>query len=385
MKATPTVIACIAGATTGSTGILVKVAAEPQVIQCHGPGILPFEHDDDLLYYNVRELCNSLARQYAKLEGVTACSPYVTLALSGKTSPRGLEILQSAISDSALGPVPRDQIEWITRGEACFYASFSASDALIVKVGSVAFAHSLMRAPSGQLDGWRVGGWGFLSGDDGGGYYVGRQLLYRLFEEYDGRRNASQFSVNMTQLMGESAEDNISSVTRWIRQHRKADAVRLEVSRLAQIAVYLAEELGDDFCRRLLRRAAHKVASSCLVAAKKIRSDSPDFGVRGIDVVIQGGLVQNSVSFSRELRATVEKVLGREGITHLRFIPLEFTPIVGCIVRALGEISGHCEDISDAWVKQVARHEAYQLKTRFAAGVEEVFLRRRGDAWQQQY
>jgi len=330
----------IAGATTGSTALLLDPSRPGTPIIRRGPGLLPLEQDEGMLYADVRAICGDLAVESGARLSCPTGPLFLLFALSSRVTPRALQALQLAVRESALGLYQMKEIEWITRGRACYEASLSPPAAIILKVGTVAFAHAFHARVNQSPADARVGGWGLLSGDDGGGYYIGRQLIYRLFEEADGRRRRTSFSERFMSLMGESTlEDSIVSATTWIRQRRQAGVLRRDVSELARIALFLAGQEQDLFALRLLRRAAHLVAHSAYLSFARLPGRAKmDYG--SLPLFLHGGLIQSSALFAQLLIRALQRAFASASV-NATYQPLQFSPIAGCAILGLRKWFGY--------------------------------------------
>jgi hypothetical protein len=219
----------------------------------------------------------------------------------------------------------------------------------------------------------RVGGWGLMSGDDGGAYHIGRSVLFRLFQEQDGRADRTEFSDQMERLMGSGFD--IPSLVSWIRRQRIEQALRVEVSELARVAIYLAEEKHDKFCMDLLWHAARHVGVSCRVAASRLKSLDEMFGMNGIDVVLHGRLIKHSPMFATYVLASIGKELEEAGFGNIRFIPLQVRPILGCLMFTLRERLRYSIADSTSIGAQLKQSLASQLGDEFGSGVLAAFAR----------
>jgi hypothetical protein len=353
--------ACVAGATTGATGLLFDSSTEQVVSVGKGLGLLPLEQDENSLYLRVQEICNSLA---SASTSSTKPSAFI-FSLSSHVQPGTEDVLRAAIHHSRLRSSNSATLTWITRGEACWWASGTSHDAVMVKVGTVGFAHAFRRFFPADSASWRAGGWGLLSGDDGGAYYIGRQVLYRLFEEQDGRKERTRFSESFTEMM---RERDTLAVTSWIRQHKDTYSLRLEVSRLAQAAIFLAEQHSDAFSLNLLRRAAAKIGRSTSATIAMARRNDSGYGIDGLNIFIQGRLVQFSPLYARLVCDAIQR-----GCTHLlRIQPLRYSPVLGCLQKGLVSNTGWSR-ADAARVATIAADTFLPLSVEFIPDVTKVF------------
>jgi len=369
----PLSLLCISGATSGSTGLYVRISDPPGAIVVEGLPITPLESDPSLLHYSVLTLCNRIHSRVVSKYGSHGSDCLVTFGLSSTTTGGALEQLVSAADHGGFGRLSPEKVSWITRGEACYYAAGLDSDAIVAKTGTVAFAHGISAARSGPRVMHRVGGWGLMSGDDGGAYHIGRSVLFRLFQEQDGRADRTEFSDQMERLMGSGFD--IPSLVSWIRRQRIEQALRVEVSELARVAIYLAEEKHDKFCMDLLWHAARHVGVSCRVAASRLKSLDEMFGMNGIDVVLHGRLIKHSPMFATYVLASIGKELEEAGFGNIRFIPLQVRPILGCLMFTLRERLRYSIADSTSIGAQLKQSLASQLGDEFGSGVLAAFAR----------
>lgn len=320
---------CIAGATTGSHALLFELTTPPVGIVVRGPGLTPLEFPPDIFAYRIRELCNRALQAFENTYGSIRSRPSVVFSLSSMIVDSVRNELVSAADQSLAGPVPRTHVTWITRGEACLRAISYQGDAVVVKVGTVAFAHAFARHTHNPRFEYRSGGWGLLSGDDGGAYQIGRQVLYRLFAESDGRAQKSALSEFVNKLIGSHITP--VSLAQWIRTHRIEQTLRIETSELARVAVRLAEESNDSVCSQLLHRAAAALCSSVCASVAGVRTHDRHFGNDGIMLIIHGALIQQSQEYARHFHRLALRHLHTLGISKIQFHISESSPTLGCV------------------------------------------------------
>jgi len=188
--------------------------------------------------------------------------------------------------------------------------------ALVAGTGSVAFA----RDSSGRTA--RCGGWGFLLGDDGSGYAIGRAALRHALEHLEIGRGASRLAERVLQLL-ESA--SVAAVTAAIYQ--SADP-RAAIAALAPVVVELAAE-GDTVALTIVTDAARDLAELVARAARSVGLDAEPLVVAGT-----GGVLVGSTQLQDQLRTE----LGQLSLTcELRIVD---EPLAGCIRLAGRECAG---------------------------------------------
>lgn len=138
--------------------------------------------------------------------------------------------------------------------------------------------------------GLQVGGWGYLLGDEGGSYWIGRELLRLAMREYDLGWDANEDRLGracLDQLGLSQARDLVA----WVYQSDTAPAAR--IGRLAPFVLKRAEE-GDEQAMEILRRASGHLADLAQTLRRRL-----DFAEGPI--AFAGGLLDNDNWLSNEV------------------------------------------------------------------------------------
>lgn len=134
-----------------------------------------------------------------------------------------------------------------------------SSDLEIALVGALGRRHGILLlagtgsavygcAPDGKQ--LQVGGWGYLLGDEGSGYWLGRQLLRGIIAAHDqGVGTTDLGAACLAKLNLRSARDLVG----WL--YRGNDAKTARVAALARLVLDMAES-GDSEANMLVRAAA---------------------------------------------------------------------------------------------------------------------------------
>lgn len=110
----------------------------------------------------------------------------------------------------------------------------------------------------------RVDGWGYLMGDAGSGYWIGREALDAVMREYDGRG-----PVTALRAVAEERWPDLSQA--YI--HLQSDPERVSV--IASFAAHVARLAteGDAVSQNITVRAGGELAHSVETALRRVRSD----------------------------------------------------------------------------------------------------------------
>jgi glucosamine kinase len=177
---------------------------------------------------------------------------------------------------------------------------------LIAGTGSVAFA----RNAQGELR--VVGGWGYLLGDEGSGYYLGREALRGLLARLARGETLGPLDMALCRELGVSRSDDIKRVV-----YSAADP-RQQIARLARHVVEQAESTpADETASQLLDHCAECLAQLTREAVPHTRP--------GAAIALSGGLLTGSRTLVGRLSAQLESA----GIDNP--IKLILDPLEGCL------------------------------------------------------
>jgi N-acetylglucosamine kinase-like BadF-type ATPase len=162
----------------------------------------------------------------------------------------------------------------------------------------------------------RVGGWGYLLGDEGSGYDVGRRALQSVMRCYD-YRGADTLLVKKV-----LAKYGIPSLDELVPIVYSKDFTRNTIAEVAKLVFDAAEE-GDETARQLLTQAADELYGLVDVLLKRLRFPE---GQR-ISVVLTGGLFHEGSPLINMIRARLHD--------RAEVVRMERPPAVGSVLLAL--------------------------------------------------
>ena len=169
----------------------------------------------------------------------------------------------------------------------------------------------------------RAGGWGHMVGDEGSGYWIGREAVAAVMRGADGRGSA-------TKLTGEIlAHFGVADVSRLPRIVYDRESPRMSVAALGPIIQRVASD-GDAVAMRILERAAEEL----VLAAQSVTTRLEMRGDRFI-FYLAGGAFQVVPWLASELERRLREVAPRS-----RVQPLGHEPAVGAVWLALAEARG---------------------------------------------
>lgn len=169
----------------------------------------------------------------------------------------------------------------------------------------------------------RAGGWGYVLGDEGSGYWIGRAALRAVLREADRRGPQTQLtSLLLKHFAIDRAQDLIHEVYHGTLRPTS-------IASLAQL-VQTAFRSGDSVAIGILRAAANELESSALSVARRLDLVGTEF-----PFVLAGGMFKAVPWLHDELERRLS--LASPGS---RIILLEVEPAVGAVRLALAESRG---------------------------------------------
>lgn len=203
--------------------------------------------------------------------------------------------------------------------EAVFRAGCRSGSgiALIAGTGSIAVGR---KSPGSER--LRCGGWGPLIGDQGSGYWLGKQLLRAASWHEDGRRNCQELFDAVLKHF------HVERFTDLIPQVQKLD--RSEVAQLSKLLFELAQSKNADAI------AIVSLATKCLSDLVLHLIDHMAWRKKTIEIGLAGGLLENSHFFRELFVAKLEDQLEKpewQATTHL----VE-KPVAGAVSLAAEEV-----------------------------------------------
>jgi N-acetylglucosamine kinase-like BadF-type ATPase len=169
----------------------------------------------------------------------------------------------------------------------------------------------------------RAGGWGFMLGDEGSGYWIGRAALRAVLRAADRRGPATKLTDLLLDFYGVArAADLIHQVY----------SGTLRPSAIAALAkcVQSAFTDGDEVAIGILRSAADQLESSALSVARRLEL----VGI-GFPFVLSGGMYRAVPWLEQELgrRLTLAS-------PHSRTVLLDIEPAYGAVRLAVADAQG---------------------------------------------
>jgi N-acetylglucosamine kinase-like BadF-type ATPase len=169
----------------------------------------------------------------------------------------------------------------------------------------------------------RAGGWGHMIGDEGSGYWIGREALSAVMRAFDGRGPETHLTAAILEHL------NLNDESRLPRIVYDRETPRMTVAAMGPIVQRAATE-GDAVARRILERAADELVLGAHSVASRLEMRGDEF-----TFFLAGGAFRVVPWLAGELSRRLVEVAPRCEVDILNE-----EPAVGAVWLALAEARG---------------------------------------------
>jgi N-acetylglucosamine kinase-like BadF-type ATPase len=188
---------------------------------------------------------------------------------------------------------------------------------LIAGTGSIAYGRNARDEAA------RAGGWGYVLGDEGSGYWIGRHALRAVVRESDGRGHPTAMTPLVLAHFG---VERASELVRAVYDGALRPSAIAAVAR----AVQTAAEAGDELALQILSVGARELASSARAVIVRLGLRDEPF-----DAVLSGGIMNAVPKLAAEVEAQLQQLAPR-----CRVQRLQREPAHGAVALAVAEARG---------------------------------------------
>ncbi|WP_246092740.1 N-acetylglucosamine kinase [Terrilactibacillus laevilacticus] len=205
-------------------------------------------------------------------------------------------------------PVPIINLEVGNDAKNALWSGTDGDHGLVVIAGTGSIAYG--EKENGET--FRIGGWGYLFGDEGSGYDIGKEAIRNVLMSYDGRNPQTILTSFVKKYFEIDSIQDLIPIIYQSPKHMIAGLVPLvEKSALE----------GDKIAMKIMINAVESLVS-LIQAALKQYSSNPK-------IVLTGG-IWNSVIIRKEIRKLIPQDL----------VFLNYPPVYGSIIRTLSKLEG---------------------------------------------
>ncbi len=221
--------------------------------------------------------CTREALTRANVQPADISAAAIGVAGASSTHSRDwlLQTLEPALPESLL--IPSSDLEIALIG------ALARRGGILLLSGTGSAVYGI--APSGER--LQIGGWGYLLGDDGSSYWIGRKLLRHLIAVYDSGSPVQPDPLSrrcLEALMLEQPRELIA----WLYRAEEAPAAR--IASLARVVIDAASD-GNQAAIDILDSAAGLLAAQVAIMRERLEfADAP--------IAFAGGLLDNENGLS---------------------------------------------------------------------------------------
>jgi N-acetylglucosamine kinase-like BadF-type ATPase len=169
----------------------------------------------------------------------------------------------------------------------------------------------------------RAGGWGYVLGDEGSGYWIGRQALSAVVREADGRGPRTRLSALVLDHFG------VAHAPGLVREVYDKGLRRHVIAALGPV-VERARAEGDVVASEILRLAADELTRAATSVIERLRMRGETF-----HIMLAGGMFRMIPWLVEDLRMRLAETAPRATA-----LPLDVEPALGAVHLALQAVGG---------------------------------------------
>lgn len=241
----------------------------------------------------VEKVLSNLLEEAYKATGIQDIAVAV-FAIAGIDTKKGLAIVQDIVNRSlqnASFHIRHTIVENDVQSALLGLTGTSAGALVISGTGAIAYATD----GKGKIE--RSGGWGHRVGDEGSGYWIGREILNAIFRYEDGRLEKP---TALTRLVFDLLQiGNVEQLNDWIYQTDYTNAQIAKISKVLSKAV----SLGDEQAIRIACDAAKELSIMTDAVLRKIGPLDEDF-----IIYLNGGILKNHPTILKHYKEYVRKI-----------------------------------------------------------------------------
>jgi len=188
---------------------------------------------------------------------------------------------------------------------------------IVAGTGSIAYG----RSAAGRAA--RAGGWGYLLGDEGGGFWIGRAALSAVVRQFDQRGPATLLTDLVLAQMG------LTTPAQVIQAVYDRGLPRHVIAGIADVVEH-ATRAGDAVAADILARAASELASAAASVVTRLEMRGEVF-----QTILAGGIFRGIPSLATGVETRMAEVAPRSAVRRL-----EVEPAAGAVTLAIAATRG---------------------------------------------
>jgi N-acetylglucosamine kinase-like BadF-type ATPase len=269
----------------------LNIIAQSEIAQSANPNIIGWDTSQSLIQTNIKAL----------IEGHQVYG--AGIGISGASA----EHAESWLRETVSGVLPNIHLAPASDIEIALVGAHGQRYGILLLAGTGSVAYAINRAG----DALQLGGWGYLLGDEGSGYWLGMGALKTFTLAHDGRLEKP--STLTERVRAELGLKNGRAIVEWL--YRRQPVPVAEVARLARLVL---EEADDWQAQILISEAADSLISLVYTAFERLKMyDAP--------IAFAGGLLSEANPLSLAVM---------HGLNLNEFPATRYSPVLGAALLA---------------------------------------------------
>ena len=294
------------GGGTKTHAVLVGLDGSVAADSCGGPSNLQREgiHRASITIFELfLECCRKAQCTAENVQNIV-----LGLAGAGRVSDRA-ELIDNLLAHGVKRKFPLKRVQVETDVRIALEAAFAGGPGIVLIGGTGSVA--LYRTEDNQF--LRAGGWGYIFGDEGSGYAIGRDGLNAVFRQHDGRSEKTLLTKKAFEHYGQENIDGLMT------------KIYIDHADIASFApkVFEASVERDRVANGILIRNATELVEHVRVLVMQVRPK------KKLPVALMGGLLEAENVYSKTVREKIIHALPHVVVQKPKFDAAFGAAIIG--------------------------------------------------------
>lgn len=235
-----------------------------------------------------------------------ACAVF---GLAGLDTDYDRQVIEELVHEALRNTqVQADRIIVENDGVAALLGATGGAPGILVIAGTGSIVYGINA--SGESA--RAGGWGHRVGDEGSGYWIGKQAIIAALRGYDGRSGATALTGKLLHHLKLSTEEELFN---WAY----SAAYRVEKTAGLSKLVSEAEQEGDASARMILEAAADELFLGARAVIERIGLAAAE---EPFALILQGGVLQNIPLVRSRLAERIRSISPLASVDEAKMEPI---------------------------------------------------------------
>ncbi len=235
------------------------------------------------------------------------------LGLAGAGRPADKKAVREAVEELGF----KDRVTVESDGYIALMGAFVGESGIILISGTGSICYGLNS--TGAME--RSGGWGYLLGDEGSGYFIANQAIIAALKDLDGRGEKTALRQKFESLF------NIATIDLLVPKIYRGELQKEDVAGLAPMVFQAAEE-NDAVAKAIIERAGRELGKMAVAVVKNLGLVGESIQLAPIGSVLENQKVVLKPYIETELNSVSDSI---------SFQDPQYPPAIGAAIAGLKE------------------------------------------------